>query len=241
MKSETTILKTTDYSIFNKLNGNRPYNKGLLRSLHESIENDGDYLMYNPILVNDDMEVVDGQHRLKVAEEAGKAIYYIVGENLKLKQAQIFNSRKRQWILADFLNAYLVQGHRDAQILFDFSKEFRLSIAISVKLLAGSMSTSTMEKFRNGQFEIKDLTRAQDIAGVLSTIRDHSPDYAFAHNACIKAVFILLEKVADPKVFQRKLEQYQTVITRRVSPKDYLRQFELVLNMGSDKKEIKLL
>lgn len=240
-KEETKVLSTTNYDQFVKLNGNRNYNKGLLISIMESVENDGDYLKYNPILVNEKMEIIDGQHRLKVAEQAGVPIYYIVGEGLRLKHAQIFNSRKRQWTSIDFLQSFIAQGDRDAQVLADFMDEYKISVAIAVKLLSKSVTQTSMRKFREGKFVVVDANWAEDVAGILSTIREHSPDYAFAQNACIKAVTIMYDKLPDPKVFEKKLTQYQSTITRRNSPKDYLRQFELILNAGNDGKQIGLL
>lgn len=229
---EIKIQSTTDYSIFKQLLGNRPLNKGLLASLHQTIEEDGDFLKVNEILVNEKMEVIDGQHRLKVAEDRGIPIYYKIASGLRLSHARIFNSRKREWTARDYLHAYLTEGNRDAQILSDFMEEYKFSVAVSVRLLMKDSSAESMRKFRNGKFEIVDLTYAQDIAGLLSTLRDHSPDYAFAHAACIKAVMMMYEKMPDPKVFEKQLVKYGTTITRRVSPKDYLRQFQLILDMG---------
>lgn len=241
LKNEGQIQSTTNYDQFVKLDGNRVYNKGLLIAIGESIENDGDYLQYNPILVNEKMEIIDGQHRLKVAEQAGVPIFYIVGEGLRLKHAQIFNSRKRQWTSMDFLHSFIAQGDRDAQALADFMSSYKISVAIAVKLLSKSITQTAMRRFREGKFEIVDANWAEDAAGLLSTIREHSPDYAFAHNACIKAVSIMLGKLSDPKVFEKKLTQYQFTITRRNSAKDYLRQFELILNSGNEGKQISLL
>lgn len=240
-EKEERILSTTDYDQFIKLDGNREYNKGLLTVLSESIQNDGDFLKYNPILVNEKMEIIDGQHRLKVAKSLGVTVYYIVGEGLRLTHAQVFNSRKRQWTSTDFLHSFVSMGDRDAQALSDFMGAYRLSVAISVKLLSKSISAGSMKRFREGKFEVVDAAWAENAAGLLSTIREYSPDYAFAHNACIKAVTIMLDKLADPKVFERKLTQYNNTITRRPAAKDYLRQFELILNAGSDSKQISLL
>lgn len=240
-QSEVLIHKTEEYDLFKQLEGNRPLNKGLIRSLHESIENDGNYLQYNPILVNEDMEVIDGQHRLKVAKELEKPIYYIVAEGFRLKQAQILNSRKRDWKAADYLHALLAQGDRDAQILNDFMQEYKMSIAICVKLLGKSFTQVPMKRFREGTFTVVDIAWAQNAAGLLSTIREHSPDYAFAHTACIQAVARMMDILPDPKVFEKKLTQYQMTITRRASARDYLRQFELILNSGGEGNKFKLL
>lgn len=241
MKNEKgAIQATTKYGMFKNLEGNRPLNKGLLRVINESVRNDGNYLQYNPIIVNEKMEVIDGQHRLKVAEELEKTIYYIVADGFTLHQAQILNSRKREWRAIDFLNSYIVEGKRDYQEIYPFMEEYLLSLSIAVKLLSKQYGQAPMNRFRAGNFVVVDKAWAENAAGLLSTIRDHSPDYAFAHGACIRAVGHLLDVLSDPKVFERQLARYQQTITRRVSVKDYLKQFQLILDMGGD-SGIKLL
>lgn len=230
------ILSTESYGMFKVLNGNRPLNKGLLVSIHESVENDGDYLKYNPIIVNEKMEVIDGQHRLKVAEEAGVPIYYVVAEGFRLKQAQILNSRKRQWTSNDFLQSYITEDMRDYKEIQEYMKEYRFSVAIVTKFLSRNINSSVMIKFREGKFEVVDREWGENGLGLLSTIREHSPDYCYGQSSCQIAVAIMLDKLSDPKEFERKLEQYQTTVTRRNSSKDYLKQFQLILDMGGASK-----
>lgn len=239
MNNEITtpeVLVTTNYNQFKKLEGNRPFNKGLIVALLESIQNDGNYLQYNPIIVNDKMEVIDGQHRLKVAEDLSLPIYYIVAKGLKLNETRVLNSQKRNWTSADYLNAFIIQGDRDAMELRDFMKEYKFTIAIAVRILSGSESADKMKDFRAGKFEIKDMDWAHEVASLLSLIRDYSPDYAHGHTACLRAVMRLHDELKDPKRFERKLKQYNAIITRRPSTKDYLKQFESILNAGESKQ-----
>lgn len=235
--SETIVYKTTDYDRFKKLEGNRDLNKGLLVQVHESVENDGNYLQHNHIIVNEKWEVIDGQHRLKVAEEAEKEIYYTIAPGFGLREAQILNSRKRQWTGRDFLRSYIYSGNKNYQELSEIMIEYHFSIAICVKALAKDIShDSAMKRFRAGTFEIRDRAFGENLLGLLSTIRDHSPDYCYAQSACQRAVKQMLEKMADPKVFEKALIKYQTTVTRRNSEKDYLKQFQLILDAGGDNK-----
>lgn len=244
MKKQLTkipqVFETTDYDQFVVLEGNRPINKGLILAIEQSIHDDGNYLQYNPIIVNEHNEVIDGQHRLAVAKKMGVSVYGIVAPGMKLRQTQTLNSKKRAWISADYLHALITQGNRDAMLVRELMNEYKFSVAIVVRCLGLTAEGSIMQKFRDGKFVVKDREKGEDLLGVLSTIRDHSPDYAFAHSACLKAVISMMEKVTDPKVFQRKLEQYNQVITRRASPKDYLSQFENIIKAGGDNKEVKL-
>src|SRR5882672_6062386 len=144
------VLVTTDYNTFKKLEGNRPFNKGLLVALQESIQNDGNYLAFNPIIVNERMEVIDGQHRLKVAKALSLPVYYIVAKGLKLNETRVQNSQKRNWTSADYLNAFIAQGDREVMELAEFMKEYKFSIAIAIRLLTQSRSNKEMREFKVG-------------------------------------------------------------------------------------------
>lgn len=232
-----TIEATTDYDQFSLIEGNRPLNKGLILSLEESILNEGNYLETQPIIVNEKMEIIDGQHRWAVAKNLQKELFYIVSKGATLREAKIWNSRKRQWLSVDYLRAYLQQGDRAAQTLAEFMQEYKLSIAISAKLLMKTPNGSrAMKYFREGKFEIRDLAWAQNVAGIVLTVRQHSPDYAFSHAQCIGAIAKLYDQSLDKQEFEKKLTQYQTTVTRRRSVKEYLQQFQLILDMGGASK-----
>jgi hypothetical protein len=233
------IEKTISYGKFKQLEGNRPINKGLLNAIRESINNDGNYLMYNPIIVNEKMEIIDGQHRLEAARLEAADIYYIMATGMRIRQAQVLNSRKRQWSSNDFLQSYLVEGKRDYETLKVLMDEYKFSVAICVKYLAKNNHQSAMKKFRDGKFEVVDRDWAEDCLGLLSIVRDYSPDYAYAQSMCQTAVGKMLDALraaGNPRLFEEQLKRYQTTITRRNSTKDYLKEFQLILDMGGNSK-----
>ena len=71
------VEETTDYKQFKKVKGNRGYAQRHLKNLVSSIAQNN-LLQYSPIIVNDKMEVIDGQHRLAAAQSLGLPIYYVV-------------------------------------------------------------------------------------------------------------------------------------------------------------------
>jgi len=58
------VQYTTNYSKFKKIHTNRDLKPGILNKIEKSMVENG--LMLDPIKVNEDWEVVDGQHRLHV-------------------------------------------------------------------------------------------------------------------------------------------------------------------------------
>ena len=59
------------------------------------------------------MEVVDGQHRLKAAQELGVAIYYQIIEDAQLQEIQLLNAYARPWQTGDYLDSYVALGKKE--------------------------------------------------------------------------------------------------------------------------------
>lgn len=233
-----TIQLTTDYDIFGAIVGNRQIYQPHLRRLISSIENKN-MLQQNPIIVNERMEIIDGQHRLLAAKALNLPIYYSVVEHADLHEIQMLNANNRPWLPADYLESYIKLGKQSYITLKEFADEYRISLSIALRILAGNHSGDVLVKFRKGEFEIRDMKKAENIASLLSEVRKHSPDRAYAHSFCVSALQMLIEKI-DPKIFINQLERYQLVVTRRMSSKDYLRQFENIINSGREGDEIRL-
>ena len=64
-KEVDKIYETKDYSIFNKLHGNRKTKKSNIKTLTQSM-NDSKWVG-SPVVVNEKMEIIDGQNRIEAA------------------------------------------------------------------------------------------------------------------------------------------------------------------------------
>lgn len=84
-----TVLRTNDYEKFNHLSGNRIINELNLAKIKKSMEEN---FLISPILVNEHLEIIDGQHRLQAVKELGFPVYYFVNKGYGLKEVQALNS-----------------------------------------------------------------------------------------------------------------------------------------------------
>src|ERR1019366_420671 len=72
-----TIHKTTDYARFGLGNANRPLDKANLSKL-QSLNKEGKFYPHkNPILVDANYQIKDGQHRFQICFENNIPVYYI--------------------------------------------------------------------------------------------------------------------------------------------------------------------
>ena len=107
MKS-TEIRTTRDYHIFKFMPGNRAI-KNRAEKIKESIQEIG--WISNPIIVNQDMEIVDGQSRFAACRELNMPIEYKIIPHLDLDDCRTLNRYNSEWGTVDYLNSYAEEGN----------------------------------------------------------------------------------------------------------------------------------
>lgn len=105
------VLQTKDYSIFKALYGNRPVLEQREKTIRKSIEKNG--LRYTVIIVNEKLEIIDGQGRFEVLKELGLPIRYIVVPGLTLDDCQVLNSATTSWKVQDYIDSFVARGNEN--------------------------------------------------------------------------------------------------------------------------------
>lgn len=132
------IQKTTNYDLFKKIEGNRELNPNHLAKLALSIAKKN-LLEYAPIMVNEDMEVIDGQHRLEVARSQKLPIYYTVVPRAGLDDVIELNTTLRNWRLNDFVDSMIVKGNKNMAFLRNFCDDYNLALTTGIILCMGGV------------------------------------------------------------------------------------------------------
>ena len=109
------VYVTKDYSIFKRLVGNRDIPETRISKIVESIQTIG--WIHNPIIVNEKMEVIDGQGRLTALQRLKMPVEYIVAEGAGNKECIYMNMNMVNWKLPDFIKSYAEQGNENYQRL----------------------------------------------------------------------------------------------------------------------------
>lgn len=229
------VFKTKDYSKFKLLEGNRDLNQTHLKNLEASILKNN-MLDQNPMKVNEIYEVIDGQHRLKVAEKNDLYIYYIITRGAKLPEVQLLNTTK-SWTVMDFLESNIKLGNNDYSILKEFMREYDLPLSASMSLLTGSTARprDLITHFKDGKFQIVSLNRAVAIAKIIGQIKPYCVGDVWKNRDFINALLFTLKKVPVKK-FLEKLPKSKNKFMRRVNYRDYLIQFDDFINFRAVNK-----
>lgn len=84
------------------------------------LENFEQFGVIAPIIVNEDMVVIDGQHRLAASRTLNIPIQYIVRPGSDAVQIVAVNSVSKNWKLRDYIEAYAKDGFKEYQKLLSF-------------------------------------------------------------------------------------------------------------------------
>lgn len=138
------VNSTTDYSKFKTLQGNRNVNSLHVRRLRESFKES--YLL-SPIVVNQNFEIIDGQHRFEAAKELNLPINFIICNNYSLKEVQLLNTNMKNWKKEDYLNAYCDLGYPEYLKFKEFITQFpEFGMASAEAILTNSLSGGHVSK-----------------------------------------------------------------------------------------------
>jgi len=173
----TAIQSSVDYSKFKTIRGNRDINKAHINRLVGAYKENTEAIKYNPILVNEDWQVIDGQHRLEALKILELPVYFIEHTGLKLEDAQKLNSLVKTWTPKDYAHSYAENGSTDYKVYLNVVENYPFGHNIIVAYLAGSGVFPTVTMFRNGLFRVGDLKDAEKNLGRLMECQEYYVDY----------------------------------------------------------------
>lgn len=157
MKKKTTdimVYETSDYQEFKILKENRSVTPARLKKIKTSIEKHG--YRPQPILCNDKMEVIDGQGRLKVCEELGIPVLFLIDPDADIELCRDMNSSMTNWGLDDFILSYASEDVGDYSTIFDMVAKFSRKGLNTMTILAVALGASTcnINKVKAGELEL---------------------------------------------------------------------------------------
>jgi len=154
------VHTTTDYSMFKSIDGNRNLNLLHINRLKKSMQ---EQYLFTVIVVNENYEIIDGQHRFHAIRDLGLPLHYVIMPGYSLLQVQILNANSSNWSTQDYLEAYCNLGYEDYIRLNDFLNKYKLNISIGASILignttgtAGMKAGAPFEFFKHGTLKVSD-------------------------------------------------------------------------------------
>jgi hypothetical protein len=171
------VHTTTDYFLFKSIDGNRNINKLHLSRLKDSMQKN---YLFTIILVNENYEIIDGQHRFTVIEELGLPLNYIIVKGYGLNEVHILNATSKKWDAQDYMEGYCNMGLKDYLIYRDFKNKYGFGHNETMALLTNNnnnISGCKISSFYNGEFEIINLPEAERKADLITAIKPYFEGY----------------------------------------------------------------
>lgn len=197
------IKQTTDYDQFKTIVGNRLVTPGQVTRLAGSILKKN-MLAQDPIIVNEKMEVIDGQHRLEVAKNNKLPIYYIVLEGANILDVMNLNQVQKAWKSKDFIESYAARGNENFVWFHEFIKENKLSVSTALTLLYGGQDAWVFNSVKSGKLVAREEQRetAERRVGVLWELRPFLKVTGAIPKALIRAIVTLDEQGQTPELLK---------------------------------------
>lgn len=176
MQNETAynVYVTTDYSVFKRLPGNRDIPESRISKIVESIQSVG--WVHNPIIVNEKMEVIDGQGRLTALQRLKMPVEYIIAEGVGNKECIYMNMNMVNWKLPDFIKSYAEQGNENYQRLLSLMERYANGNLSIISTAVYRVSKSKHRDIKNGVLQLTEeqyreaIPRLEYIKPLLDTL-----------------------------------------------------------------------
>lgn len=231
------VKKTKDYSLFKILSCNREINSRHIKRLKQEIEKEN-LLHLHPILVNEDWELIDGQHRLMAAKELGIEIFYI---RTDVSYEHILNSNYNQLKMgiSDVLQFYSKKYRNEDYIkVIKYLERTSLSPKALLSMIIPTHIKKVNLELRLGNFEVpKDEEETELLIGYYQQFFGYCKEKRITPLAMFKSGYatralrqLFLHPDFDMEWFLKKVDQKWFEIIPQANTKLWFKQLLRIFN-----------
>lgn len=243
-KIVNTVYQTTNYDKFHELLGNRDVLTIRVNKIRRSIEENG--YIFNPIIVNEKAEVIDGQGRLRALRELQLPVDYIIVHGLRVKDCIALNIAASNWTNYDYVQSYASQGNHDYQNVEELVNAYKkLGITNVMSAITGVCDTKN-EKVKTGEIKCtsEDMVNANELLSYANNFIDTI--LRVKKGSKYHMVYALFFAYNHPDIDnERLLRQFQKYYSSDVFPcfintKSALKTLSAIYNFKNSKKKVYL-
>lgn len=236
------VYKTTDYNSFKKLEGNREIVTSRKNKILNSIDSVG-YVVPSPIIVNKNMEVIDGQGRLEACIERGLPIYFVISENAGINECMAMNIGQVNWNIRDYVHCYAEMNNENYMRLEEAHKTYpQFTIAELFGVFTNKIVNSgyPTKVIKNGDFVLDEemYRMSKSVFDYLLTVDDVLQEIPGSSRVKRTGVaWIIVNTECDRNRLRMKLQKMYPIIKPVVdtSPVLFLNQLSDIYNKGLSK------
>lgn len=226
--TDIKVYKTFDYSLFKTIKGNREINSSHLNGLENSMKEN---YLFTIIIVNENFEIIDGQHRFKIISKLLLPLYYVIKKGYGMEEVIRFNTESKVWKADDYLNTFCVQENNDYIMYDKFKKRYKLGHHEVRYLLSGVKGDGRFGscEFRKGNFKIKNYKKAVEIVEKIFSLAPYYSGYK-RRNFIYAIVNLLRNPLFDFKEFFQKVKAFPNSLVDCTSTENYIALIQEIYN-----------
>lgn len=230
------IYTTSNYDLFRHLIDNREVKTRTTQKIKESFSSVG--YITNPIIVNEKMEVIDGQNRLEALRQLGMPVDYIIVEGAGIKECRALNINQSNWSTNDWINSYADGGNLNYMRIRNLLKEYSEFSLQTIGFATNNGAVTGAGVVKNG-----DLVCSEEDYANAHKLLDAIRPYKSRINQCEGRIgllecalcFALQFDGVDTKRLLTKFEKYYGSIQPITNIEMALDEIERIYNYNSPK------
>lgn len=146
-KIVATVQQTMDYDKFKILYGNREILEPRVNKIKKSMQKK---VIRNPIIVNENMEIIDGQGRFTALKQMGLPIEYIIVPHIGMDECHLMNQLQTNWTTMDYIKSHAKQGNQNFVLLLKAIADSKSRYGYCATDVLRAANKSGKDKSENG-------------------------------------------------------------------------------------------
>lgn len=238
-KNVVEIYATTDYGLFRRLKGNRDVTNKRVAIIKESIAQVG--YISNPIIVNERMEIIDGQGRAEALRQLGLPIEYRIVSGLGIVECRAMNLKPTGWSINDFVKSYAEYGNESYIRLKEIADKYNFGYTLVYSLCKNTTNSgrAVQGDIREGTFKLdEDRARQVDeLCAYLVNFKDIQKRVGGRQDLFYGLIgWIALQDGVDKERLRVSVAQQANMLSPVAQTEPSLRELSHVYNKGYAKK-----
>lgn len=239
------IYETDDYSLFSELDNNREVTRSRVEKLIASLT---EKEILNPIVVNEKLEIVDGQGRFEALKTLGRSIKFLISPGATIEDCRRMNQYNTKWTSLDFAISFAKSGNENYIRLLQCRRITKLPFPLILRLVNKTEKISVIsdEKYRysynklnagNILFDDADQNTVVRIYNLAQEIKNALQLSHRLNEAFYVAVKVMVETDGyDHERMLKKCKLYKHKFTQMANLENALKEFSATYNNGQIQK-----
>lgn len=228
MQKLNTVWVESDLTKFKTIVGNRSVDEVRVRKIMKSIREVG--MIPAPIIVNDLMEVIDGQGRMEACKRLGLPVPFVIIKGLGIKECRAMNIYGEKWNVLDYLESYANAGNQNYVRFLDFFRSCGFSLSIAAYFAMRSHLSNKTDAIKSGRliFSEEDAARSRKLSDFAHLFDDIETNRRGSFIQAI--VFCFCDPEVDNELLVKKIHQSPRDFRAISSMEDCIQVIEEVYN-----------